>query len=143
MRKALKVTGIVFAALILLGAIAVIIEGAGDDTATSTVQPAPATTAAAPAPTAAPATTAAPTTTAGRGLVIEDFYLAAAGDTYYVEISGVSGAVYCEAHLTGTDGRRTGEWSNELLDGSQDTATISLWDYDRSGRADGVEVECR
>jgi len=75
-------------------------------------------------------------------MVIEDFYLAADGETYYVEISGITGATYCEAYLVGDDGRRTGEWSNELLNGSQDTVTISLWDYDRAVQPDAVEVEC-
>ena len=82
-------------------------------------------------------TTAASTTQ----LVIEDFYLAADGETYFVEVSGVWGATYCEAHLL-ADGRRTGEWTNELLTGSQDTVTLSLWDFDRVVHPDEVEVEC-
>ena len=173
MRKALKITGIATAALIVL--IVIVAAACGDSgTPTAIVQvPAaneaatdpdpPTTTAAAtdpdpPTTTAAatdpdpPTTTAAATTTTTRvpsttassttQLAIEDFYLAADGETYFVEVSGVSGATYCEAHLVAADGRRTGEWTNELLTGSQDTVTLSLWDFDRSVRPDAVEVEC-
>ena len=75
-------------------------------------------------------------------LVIEDFYLAADRETYYVEVSGVAGNTYCEAHMVGSDGRRTGEWTNELLDGFQDTVTLKSWDFDRPARPSSVEVEC-
>lgn len=112
---------------------------------TTTVAAATTTTTAAAATTTQRTTTTRPpttTTAAASRMVIEDFYLASDGETYFVEVSGVMGAAYCEAHLVGTDGRRTGEWSNELLTGSQDTVTISLWDYDRTARVDGVEVEC-
>ena len=110
---------------------------------TTTVQRS-TTTASAVTTTVQRTTTTRPptTTTTASRMVIEDFYLASDGETYFVEVSGVLGATYCEAHLVGTDGRRTGEWSNELLTGSQDTVIISLWDYDRTARVDGVEVEC-
>ena len=118
----------------------------------ATPEPSPATTTTAAtaevpaATTTKPLTTttaaATPPTTLATQMVIEDFYLAADGETYFVEVSGVSGATYCEAHMVAADGRRTGEWTNELLTGSQDTATFSLWDYNRVGRPDGVEVEC-
>ena len=75
-------------------------------------------------------------------MVIEDFYLAADRETYFVEVSGVSGATYCEAHMVGSDGRRTGEWTNELLDGRQDTVTLQSWKYSRPVRPQSVEVEC-
>ena len=75
-------------------------------------------------------------------LVVEDFYLAVDRETYYVEVSGVAGNTYCEAHMVGADGRRTGEWTNESLDGFQDTVTLKSWDYDRPARASSVEVEC-
>ena len=111
--------------------------------ATTTTESPTTTKGATPATTARPTTTRRPTTTtAAQSLVIEDFYLAADGETYFVEVSGVLGATYCEAHLLGSDGRRTGEWSNELLTGSQDNVTLSLWDYDRTSRPDAVEVEC-
>ena len=115
-------------------------------TVATTTEPPTTTTVATttePPTTTTVATTTEPPTTAGSTtqLVIEDFYLAADGETYYVEVSGVSGATYCEAHLL-ADGRRTGEWTNELLTGSQDTVTLSLWDFDRSVHPDEVEVEC-
>ena len=107
-------------------------------TTTTTERPAATTT---KPPTTTAAATSPPTTQATQ-IVIEDFYLASDGETYFVEVSGVLGSTYCEAHLVGSDGRRTGEWTNELLTGGQDSVTLSLWDYDRVGRADAVEVEC-
>ena len=124
---------------------------------TTTVAPLPTTTAApttTPPPTSEPEAPAAVTVTAlamvttttstpPQPLHVEDFYLAADGETYYVEVSGAWGTTYCEAHLLGADGRRTGEWTNELLSGEQDTVTLSLWDYDRAVVPDAVEVECQ
>ena len=85
---------------------------------------------------------ASPDVPSASRVVIEDFYLASDGETYFVELSGVAGATYCEAYLIGSDGRRTGEWTNELLTGSQDTVTLKSWDFDRPARPSSVEVEC-
>ena len=119
--------------LILVAVLGLAMTGCEIDTATTT-----ATT----APPAVDAPAVAAPTTASPALVLEDFYLAADGETYYVEVSGVSGYTYCEAHLVGPDGRRTGEWTNELLSGDQNTVTLSLWDFDRSAEPDSVDVEC-
>ena len=164
MRTALKITGIATAAqIVLIAIVGCATDGSDTSTAPATDPEPPTTTAPAtdpepptttapatdpePPTTTAPATTTAttvPSTTAGSAtpLAIEDFYLAADGETYFVEVSGVWGATYCEAYLLAADGRRTGEWTNERLTGSQDTVTLSLWDFDRSVHPDAVDVEC-
>lgn len=88
----------------------------------------------------APTTTTAPPS----GLHIADNYWSDNRWEYFVVIGGLSRHhTYCEAHLT-RDGRRIGEWGNDLWSGSRSRVTISIFlGMDSTASFDGVEVECR
>ena len=164
MPRPLKITLIVLGCLvglfIVLGVIGAIV-GTDTDESASTETTAPTTTGAADAPTttraptptapttttraptttAAPAATAtvAPTTTEAPTITIVDSYWSADGSTYYVVIGGVGSSTYCEVHMT-LDGRRTGDWSNDLWSGIRSEITISVDFIEHE--ADGFEAEC-
>ena len=85
-------------------------------------------------------TTAEPTTTAPAGSVtIIDSYWSADGETYYVKLGGVEDSNYCEVHMT-LNGRRTGDWSNDLWSGTRSEVTIAVSFIEHD--ADAFEVEC-
>ena len=83
-------------------------------------------------------TTQAPTAT---GIYFVDDYPSADRETYFVVIGNVDGLDYnyCEVHLT-LEGRRTGEWGNDIWSGSRSEVTIAVkyieFDFD------GFEAEC-
>lgn len=85
-----------------------------------------------------------PTTTAPRtGLHVADSYWSDDRSEYYVVIGGLSAShTYCEVHLT-REGRRIGEWSNELWSGRRAQVTVSIYlgPY-FTGTFDGVATEC-
>jgi len=68
-----------------------------------------------------------------------DSYWSSDGDTYYVEVGGVESVNYCEVHLT-NDGRRTGDWGNELWDGRRSEVTVAVHFIQHD--ADSFRVEC-
>ena len=72
---------------------------------------------------------------------ILDSYWSTDGErAYLVEIGGVETASYCEVHLK-HDGRRTGDWGNELWDGQRSKVTVAV--YYPQHKSDTFEVECR
>ena len=83
------------------------------------------------------------TTAARRGFHIADSYWSDDRTEYFVVIAGLSSRHnYCEAHLT-RNGRRIGEWSNELWSGARSQVIISIYlGLNYSGSFDAVEVEC-
>ncbi|MCY4102949.1 MAG: hypothetical protein OXG55_06780 [bacterium] len=77
------------------------------------------------------------------GLYVADSYWSDDRDEYFVVVGGLSSShTYCEVHLT-RDGRRIGEWSNELWSGSRSEVIVTIYlgpQFDST--FDGVDVEC-
>ena len=92
-----------------------------------------ATVGTAPPPAPAPRT----------GLHVADSYWSDDRTQFYVVVGGLSaGHTYCEVHLT-REGRRIGEWSNELWSGQRSQVTISIYlGIDFNSTFDGVAIEC-
>ena len=77
------------------------------------------------------------------GLHVADSYWSDDRTQYYVVVGGLSSShTYCEVHLT-REGRRIGEWSNELWSGQRSQVTVSIYlGLDFNSTFDGVEIEC-
>ena len=76
-------------------------------------------------------------------LHVADNYWSDDRTQFYVVVGGLSaGHTYCEVHLT-REGRRIGEWSNELWSGQRSQVTISIYlGIDFNSTFDGVAIEC-
>ena len=71
--------------------------------------------------------------------VIVDHYWSDDEETYYVVLSGVEDANYCEVHME-HNGRRTGDWGNELWTGRRSQVTVAV--YPVLHESDLLRVEC-
>lgn len=79
------------------------------------------------------------------GMFTVDSYWSQDGDTFYLVIGGISpNHSYCEVHLT-LDGRRTGEWTNELPNGRTQVTFEFYMPVSIGARVDfdGYSASCR
>ena len=118
------------------GNMMVLLKAINDGGDADVMQPTTTTTTAAPVVTT---TTEPPTTVPSGSLTIIDSYWSADGETYYVKLGGVENFTYCEVHMI-LNGRRTGDWNNDLWSGTRSAVTIEVRYIEHP--FDALEVEC-